>query len=244
LNVTELDLAARGYLIDLDGTLISGKTVLPDARALLGAVAGRYVLVSNNAEHTPNQLSRMLRSIGLTIASDRIVLAGTAAVDSIAAVSPGASLMLLGSPALKHYARRKGLRLDAPKPDIVLITRDRHFSYLKLAAAAKALSDGAVFYVAAPDLNHPGVNGEPVPETGALAAAILACAGPRDYTVIGKPERILFEMACATLGADFGNVIMIGDNPQTDGLGAQRLGMRFHHVQRGVMRLPFRQAAE
>lgn len=240
----ELDMAARGYLIDLDGTLISGRTVLPDARALLEAVSGRYVLVSNNAEHTPSQLSRILHSIGLNVASERIVLAGTAAIDSIATASPGASLMLVGSPALKLYARRKGLRLDAPKPEIVLITRDRHFSYSKLAAAAKALADGAAFCVAAPDLNHPGVNGEPVPETGALAAAILACAGPRDYTVIGKPERILFEMACSTLGVDFGDVIMIGDNPQTDGLGALRLGMRFHHVRQGVIGLPFRQAAE
>lgn len=242
--MTELDLDAKGYLIDMDGTLISGRTVLPGARPLLEAVAGRYVLVSNNAEHTPNQLSRLLHAIGLNIASERIVLAGTAAIDCIAETFPGASLMLVGSRALKIYASRKGLRLEGARPDIVLIARDRHFSYRKLATAAKALSEGAAFYVAAPDLSHPGLNGEPVPETGALAAAILACAGPRDYTVIGKPEKILFEMACTTLGIEFADAVMIGDNPKTDGLGAHRLGMRFHHVQRGSIHLPFRQAAE
>lgn len=240
----ELDLGGKGYLIDLDGTLISGRTVLPHARELLGAVAGRYVLVSNNAEHTPVQLSRMLLSIGLNIADDRIILAGASAIDRIAETSRGASLMLIGSRALQIYAKRKGLRLVTVRPDIVLVTRDRSFSYLKLAAAAKALTDGAAFYVAAPDLSHPGLHGEPVPETGALAAAILACAGPRDYTVIGKPEKILFEKACQKLCIDFCDAIMIGDNPQTDGLGAQRLGMRFHHVQHGATRLAFRQAAE
>jgi HAD superfamily hydrolase (TIGR01450 family) len=242
--VTELDLNARGYLIDLDGTLVSGRTVLPDARALLAAVAGRFVLVSNNAEHTPRQLSRVLQSIGLNIPADAIVLAGTAAVDQIAMSVPGAAVMLIGSPSLRAYAKSKGLRLVAPKADIVLITRDRHFTYAKLAAAAKALADGAAFYVAAPDLSHPGIHGEPIPETGALAAAILACAGPRDYTTIGKPEKILFEIGCRQLGADFSDTIMIGDNPQTDGLGARRLGMRFHQVTRGVIGLPFRQAAE
>lgn len=240
----ELDLNAKGYLIDLDGTLVSGRTVLPDARALLEAVSGRYVLVSNNAEHTPRQLSRLLQSIGLSVAEDRIVLAGTTAIDNIAAAFPAAALMLLGSQALRTYARRRGLRLEAPKPDIVLITRDRHFSYGKLAAAAKALTDGAAFHVAAPDLNHPGPQGEPVPETGALAAAILACAGQREYTVIGKPEKILFEAGCRLLGIGFCDAIMIGDNPQTDGLGASRLGMRFHHVHQGAIALPYRQAAE
>jgi HAD superfamily hydrolase (TIGR01450 family) len=202
------------------------------------------MLVSNNAEHTPRQLSRMLQSIGLNIADDRIILAGTSAIDCIAETSPGASLMLLGSRALQIYAKRKGLRLDTVKPDIVLVARDRAFSYLKLVAAAKVLTDGAAFYVAAPDLSHPGLHGEPVPETGALAAAILACAGPRDCTVIGKPEKLLFEKACQRLCVDVGDAIMIGDNPQTDGLGAQRLGMRFHHVQHSAIRLPFRQAAE
>jgi HAD superfamily hydrolase (TIGR01450 family) len=241
--VTELDLQARGYLIDLDGTLISGRTVLPDARWLLDGVAGRYVLVSNNAEHTPAQLSRMLQAMGLKVSADRIVLAGTCAIDRIASAFPGASVMLLGSRALCSYARRKGLHLSTARADIVLVTRDRQFTYAKLEAAAGALTDGARLFVAAPDLNHPGANGKPVPETGALAAAILACAGPRDYTVIGKPERILFEMACRTLGVDFAEAVMIGDNPQTDGLGADRLGMRFYQVKNGVIRPPLQQIA-
>lgn len=231
-----LEVDARGYLIDLDGTLVSGQTVLQDARWLLNAVAGRFVLVSNNAEHTPSQLSRMLQTIGLAVDADRIILAGTCAIDRIAAEQPGASLLLLASPALRSYARRKGLHLDAARPDVVLVARDRQFSYAKLAAAVSALADGARFVVAAPDLSHPGADGKPVPETGALAAAIIACAGERDYTVIGKPERALFEMGCRRLGIDFSDAVMIGDNPQTDGLGARRLGMRFWQVHNGSIR--------
>lgn len=235
---------AGGYLIDLDGTLISGRLVLPDARWLLDQVEGRYIIVSNNAEHTPDQLSRMLRSLGLPIAESRIVLAGTTAIDVIAKKSPGASVLLLGSTALRNYARRRGLRLRQDKPDIVLVTRDRNFSYAKLAAAAEALCGGAELVVAAPDLSHPGPTGKPVPETGALAAAILACAGPRDYTIIGKPEPMLYTMACSRLGVAPDNAVMIGDNPQTDGRGATRTGMRFWQVDSGLLRQPVRQAAE
>ncbi|PTM93540.1 HAD-IIA family hydrolase [Mycoplana dimorpha] len=234
--MSEPDLDADGYLIDLDGTLIAGRSVLPDALWLLEQVRGRFVIVSNNAEHTPHQLARALRAMGLGVAQEQLLLAGTAAIDTIAAEYPGASVLLLASASLRTYARRSGLRLDQPRPDIVLVARDRHFSYARLAEAADALSDGARFVVAAPDRNHPGANGKPVPETGALAAAILACVGPIPHRVIGKPEPALFEMGCARLGIAAQNALMIGDNPETDGLGSKRIGMRFLQVERGLIR--------
>ena len=234
--MSEPELDADGSLIDLDGTLIAGRSVLPDATWLLEQVRGRFVIVSNNAEHTPDQLARALRGMGLAIDREHLLLAGTAAIDTIAAECPGASILLLGSASLRTYARRSGLLLDQPRPDIVLVTRDRHFSYARLAAAAEALSDGAQLFVAAPDRNHPGANGKPVPETGALAAAILACVGPIPHRVIGKPEPALFEMGCARLGIAAQNALMIGDNPETDGLGSKRIGMRFRQVERGLIR--------
>ncbi|MCH4547458.1 HAD hydrolase-like protein [Rhizobium changzhiense] len=229
-------LDAAGYLIDLDGTLISGRTVLPDALWLLEEVRGRFAVVSNNAEHTPKQLARMLRTIGLPINEQDLILAGTTAIDLIAADLPEASIMLLGSAALIDYARAKGLRVGGSAPDLVLVTRDRHFTYAKLAAASEAIAAGAALFVAAPDGSHPGVDGRPVPETGALAAAILASTGLRDYTVIGKPERMLFERGCCRIGVAPSDAVMIGDNPGTDGLGARRLGMRFLQVERGIIR--------
>lgn len=232
----ELDLRAGGYLIDLDGTLIAGQALLPDACWLMREVAGRFVIVSNNAEHTPRQLARHLSSLGLMVPAERIVLAGTCAIDDIAQTFPGCGLMVIGSSSLKAYARSRGLRTDAAKPDVVLVARDRTFTYRKLEASAAALSAGARLYVAAPDLSHPGRVGCPVPETGALAAAVIACSGIKAHRVIGKPERPLFEIASRQLKAEFKDLLMIGDNPETDGLGATRLGMRFHPVRQGLIR--------
>jgi len=229
---------AKGYLIDLDGTLISGNQLLPDALWLLEQVKGRYMLVSNNAEHTPQQLSRRLKRLGLKVDADNIVLAGTTAINRLAIDFPGATLLLIGSPALQRYARNKGLVLESHRPDLVLVTRDRQFSYAKIALAANAIRQGAALYVAAPDVSHPGPNGEPVPETGALAAAIISCAGHCQATVIGKPEPVLFQMACAKLNVLPEQAVMIGDNLQTDGLGAKRLNMAFRHVVNGQIREP------
>ena len=236
MHVTDFD--APGYLIDLDGTLISAGAALPDAARLLKRVAGRFRIVSNNAEHTPRQLAGLLRSLDLPVAEELIILAGTAAIDIVAHQYPGASVLLLGSPALAAYARAKGLCVNTNAPDLVLVMRDRRFNYRRLAAASEAIFAGAGLVIAAPDGSHPGLNGCPVPETGAIAAAILACTGLKTYTVIGKPEKTLFELGCLDLGVNPSQAVMIGDNPDTDGLGAARAGMRFIRVKQGRIDWP------
>lgn len=229
-------LDAAGYLIDLDGTLISGTVALPDAGWLLDSVAGRFMLVSNDSEHTPLQLSRRLSRLGLKVTSDRIVLAGTAAIDMIARTWPGARVLLAGSAALKAYAQKQGLRAGDEDADIVLVGRDRQFTYAKLAQAATALHRGARLIVACPDKNHPGPAGQPIPEAGALAEAIMAASGVHEHQIVGKPEPLLFLAGCNRLGIAPEQAVMIGDNTETDGTGARRLGMRFFLVQQGSLR--------
>jgi NagD protein len=67
---------AGAYLVDLDGTLVSDGKPLPGAKRLLALMQDRFVLVSNDAEHTPAQLARLLAGIGLSIEARRILLAG------------------------------------------------------------------------------------------------------------------------------------------------------------------------
>ena len=222
--------SARAYLIDLDGTLMSGRHLLPGARDLLTRLQGRFAIVSNDSEHTPGQLVQRFADLGITLDRDKVILAGTCALQAIAADHPRARVMVAGSNQLRAYARRLGLLVDEARPDVVLVARDRRFSYAKLAAAAEAVSAGAKLYVACPDKSHPGPHGQPVPEAGALAAALLACTGPVPHTVIGKPEPAMFRLACDRLAIDPSDGVMIGDNPQTDGVGAEAIGLAFWQV--------------
>ncbi len=221
---------ADGYLIDLDGTLLSGASLLPGAVSFLSQLRAPFVILSNDSEHVPQQIAAIFRKSGLPLGRRDVVLSGAVAVEIIAARSPGARMMLLGSPALAVLAQKLGLRLDTAHPDIVLVARDRSFSFAKLAAAAKAVQRGAHVVLACPDTSHPGPNGEPVPEVGALAAALFACVGPVPHEVIGKPEPTLFRIGCERLGIAPAQCLMIGDNPLTDGAGASRAGIGFCQV--------------
>jgi HAD superfamily hydrolase (TIGR01450 family) len=223
--------AAQGYLIDLDGTLLSGDKLLPGARELIEHAAGRFVVLSNDSEHTPAELSARFDQWGIAIDSERFILAGTFALEALARRGATERLMLLGSPSLRAYARNLGFRVTSGRADSVLVARDRRFTYAKLAAAAQEVVRGAGLAVACPDTTHPDPTGLPVPEAGALAAALLACTGSVPVEVFGKPSPGMFQMACARLGIAPKDGLMIGDNPATDGKGAEDIGMPFYQIQ-------------
>jgi HAD superfamily hydrolase (TIGR01450 family) len=226
---------AEGFLLDLDGTLMSGRTVLPGAVDLLARLGERVVIVSNDAEHTPAQVAARLHAAGLPVAQERIVLAGVTALETIAQERPRCRVMLIASLGLRRYARNLGLEVTDQRPDVVLLGRDRRFNYERLAKAANAVRAGTRLVIANPDHTHPGPTGDVVPETGALAAAVLACAGPVAHRVIGKPEPTLFLKALAILGVAPHQAVVIGDNPETDGAGAIRLGLRYVQARPGMV---------
>lgn len=227
--------AHAGFLIDLDGTLASGRQLLPGAARLLAEVEGRFAIVSNDSEHTPQQLARRFREWRINVPPERIVLAGVAALEAARLSRPQSRMLLLASPALRRMARNLGFELVDRDADVLVIARDRQFTYAKLQAAARAARDGAQIILACPDLSHPGADGYPVPEAGALAAALFAMNGPLPHTVIGKPGLALFEHASRQIGVPSGQCVVIGDNPNTDGAGAEALGVPFWQVVTGKL---------
>jgi HAD superfamily hydrolase (TIGR01450 family) len=222
--------SAQGILVDLDGTLVGGGRLLEGAAAFLRAASGRCVVVSNDAEHVPEEIARKLRRLGAAVPEERILLAGTLGLERVAARRPGARILIMASTSLRRYARRLELLPCLDGIEVVFLGRDRRFGYDALGLAVNAVRRGAELVITNPDLTHPDPDGGVVPETGALLQALLACTGQVPYEVVGKPEPHLFEAALARLGLPPHRTVMIGDNPETDGLGAERLGIPFLRV--------------
>jgi 4-nitrophenyl phosphatase len=217
---------ASSYVIDLDGTLVSGNRVIPGAKSLLDFAQDHYVIVSNNSRDTAITLARKLARLGLKIASERIVLAGEQAIRLVAQRYPGARVCILASPTLTRLAASLGCSVVTQSPDIVVLGRDLHFSYTRLTSVANQLRNGARLIVTNPDQTHPSEDGGITPETGSLMSAVIACTGIEPTCVVGKPEPLLFREALRRLGTDGTTTLVIGDNPLTDGVGAKRLSMR------------------
>jgi ribonucleotide monophosphatase NagD (HAD superfamily) len=79
--------------------------------------------------------------------------------------------------------------------------------------------------VSNPDLTHPGPDRLPVLETGAILQLFRACIPDLAFKVVGKPSRIMFDIALERFGSHGANTVMIGDNPETDGAGAISAGI-------------------
>ena len=215
----------RGLLCDLDGCLVAGGRLLPGARQLVAYARDRLVIVSNNSTDTPATLAAKLARLNLPIAPERIVLAGATAVEHLAATVRQARVAIYGAPAIVRYARSLGLVVDHDRPDVVLLTRDRQFSYARLHRLGRQIERGADFIVSNVDVSHPGPDGSRVLETGVLLAAVKACLPAIKYKAIGKPSPLLYQVAMGRISASQGELLAIGDNPATDQEGARRMAL-------------------
>ncbi|OZI63080.1 HAD-IIA family hydrolase [Bordetella genomosp. 11] len=221
-------------ILDLDGTLMREREPVPGAADLLRAYHDRYVVVSNNSTHTAGQMARRLRSVGLRVEPDRLVLAGEMTIRYLREHHPDARVMLCASVGLRRYATQSGCRLVHDEADIVVLALDKRFNYAALERVTRQLAHGARLVVSNTDASHPGPEGCIVPETGALMQAVVSSSGRQPMHVVGKPGPAMFEEGLRRLGRSRDEVLVIGDNPDTDALGAVRAGLRYLLVGDGV----------
>lgn len=222
----------EAILCDLDGCLIAGDHVFPNTQDFVEAHADRLWIVSNNSSDTAETLSRRIGALGLFIEPERILLAGEQAVRRIAVTRPGASVSIYGAMPIQALASALGLRFGGVDPEVVLLARDAEFNLQRLSKLLGELHRGADFIVTNIDTAHPDADGRPVPETGAILAAIHACEPAIRFQTIGKPKPDLVEIALEKSGADAAASVFIGDNESTDGKAADAAGVAFLHLSR------------
>ena len=223
----DIVMAADLVLIDLDGCLAFGGKPHPAAGALIRQLGSRYAILSNNSTQTPASLAKDLKTHGLIVDPTRIILAGTLMIDMLAIKHHQRRIALFAAEEINAYATRRGLMLSHQgHADVVALARDTAFTYAKLMRGVALLSSGASLVASNPDLTHPGEDGVPIPETGALLRLLQACIPNVVPEIIGKPSAFMFTTALARFGGAAETTVMIGDNPLTDGIGAERAGIR------------------
>ncbi len=222
--------AARVVMADLDGCLVAEDRLLPGAADLAAAVGTRLWIVSNNSTDTAAGLSARLTAQGLALPAGRILLAGEQTLISLAARHPGARLALFATPAMAARAQSLGFRLDRANPALAVLARDPGFAFADLSRLIALAHRGVPVWLTNPDPSHPGADGTPVPETGALWAALAAAVPVAPAGCIGKPAPDLLLAALASAGAAPDEAVFLGDTPATDGVAARAAGVAFLRI--------------
>jgi 4-nitrophenyl phosphatase len=223
----------------MDGTLFRGPIPLAGLQRLFTFLQAKrisFVVVSNNTTKTASAYQEMLVGHGVQIQVDQILTAATAtAAFLVDELGTGASLYVIGEPALCEVLRRAGFKLlqDAGQVvEAVVVGGDSTLTYDKLKYAALLLQRGARLVGTNPDLLCPTEEGL-VPEAGTTLAALQAATGIAP-TVIGKPSQPLFDLALRRLGSHRTETAILGDRLETDIKGGQQARLMTVLVTTGI----------
>lgn len=222
-------LPPQSLLIDLDGVLFHGDRALPGAEDLLRRLGGcPHCFLTNNPIRTPEEVAAALAAMGLPRPdSGRILTSALATARWLAHQKPGFRYFAVGAAGLDVALREVG-KPDDQRADVVVVGEGPGIDFESLTTGINLILErGARLVVTNPDTTVDGMReGRHVvfPGGGALVAPFAVATGVTP-TVVGKPEPLLYEMALEQLGCLAGRCLMIGDRPDTDIAGAQRLGM-------------------
>ncbi len=218
----------RGYLLDLDGVVWFGERLAPGAAEFIRHCERNlipFAFVTNaSALSRANLLSKFHR-LGLTqVTAAQIFSASRVLGEYIAARRPQARVLVLGEQGTIDELVLAGAQVVDDNADFVAIGADRNITYDKLTRICREVLNGAELVAANQDRHFPHEDGV-LPGAGAFKAFVEYCSG-KTATVVGKPAPMIFDQAIQWLGCRPEELMMIGDTPEVDIVGARAVGLR------------------
>ena len=223
-----------GVMIDMDGTVFKGNKVIPGATEFIERLKARklpFVFLTNNSSSSRAFYFDKLTRMGFDITMDNILTSVTATIGYLLKYRKGESVYPMGTPQFIEEIKEAGIRTDEKDPDIVLLSFDTTMVYERINNAYQFLKRGAGFIATHPDRLCPTENGY-MPDIGPFIDMLEDLTGVK-ATVIGKPNRIMIEMAADRMNVPLEKMIMIGDRLYTDIKMASENGIRSIQVLTG-----------
>jgi len=225
-------------LLDVDGVLhVSGEPIPGAAQAVreLREAGHRLRFVTNATTRSKAQLAAALQGMGIELDESEVQTTADAAVaalrgkrvlalvmhaligdlEELEIVGEGADAVLIGGAD------------DSPETNLV-------FSYMNLARAFAELELGAELYCLHRNRWWQTRRG-PLLDSGCYVAG-LEYAAQTEAVTLGKPNAAYFDAACRALDAEPGMTWMVGDDIETDVVGAHGVGMHAVLVRTGKFR--------
>jgi 4-nitrophenyl phosphatase len=225
----------KAICLDLDGTVYRGIEPIQEAVSFIGNMQQKGIdpyFITNNSSMTRLRLQEKLASFGIKAGANRIMTSAIAAAKYCKENYNGASVMMIGEEGLEEALESEGIQLTSMNPDVVIMGIDHGVTYAKLADACLAIRAGANFIATNSDKAFPTERGL-VPGNGSFVKLMENATGISPVFV-GKPESHMLEFIRAENGYPKEEMVMIGDNYDTDIQAGIRFGIDTVHVAGGV----------
>lgn len=217
----------RGLLLDLDGVLWLGSEPIPGAVDLIKDLRTRGLLlrfITNTSLKNKRQILAHAASLGFRIESVELITGAGTALAYIRERNYEKGMLLTSEDLKEDLRDLRNTRRPEETQYILLGDIIDGFSRAILNLGFQALIKGAELIAFHKNRFWQTQSGLAI-DLGAYVAALEYSAGVT-ATVLGKPSPLFFRMAIQELGLRPNEVIMIGDDLESDVLGGQQAGLR------------------
>ncbi len=227
--------AIRGFLIDIDGVLYVGESVIAGAREALQFLNENgipFLLVTNTTRRSRYGLHSFLQRLGFKVSLDQIFSAPYAAARWLEERGAERIYLFLRGDAYREFNQFK---ITTYQPQYVVIgDMGEDLTYQRLNQAFRMIMNGAKMVALQKNRFWKTPEGLSI-DAGAIVAALEFATGKR-AEVIGKPRKAFFKQALNQLGLEPAQVAMIGDDLEADIAGGARAGLVTIGVKTGKFR--------
>ena len=206
-----------GFMIDMDGTVYKGGDLIPGAIDFIKALKDKgipFVFLTNNSAYSRSHYYEKLRRMGFDVTIDNVLTSNIATTRFVLSERPGKKVYVVGSPEVVKEVSEAGVEVVEDDPDIVYLTFDRTITYEKINKAYKFLCRGAELIATHPDDVCPTETDYDIDIGPFIRMFEQMCQ--TTALVIGKPNRLMLEMAALHMGVDPERTVMVGDRLYTD----------------------------
>ncbi|MCS7117593.1 MAG: HAD-IIA family hydrolase [Thaumarchaeota archaeon] len=221
-------MAIKGLVLDLDGTVVIGSRLVEGGAEAISAIRNvglKVAFLTNNSTYSVRHVYWKLNSLGVECRLDEVITSSHATAKYLLENYGQVRAYVVGEAGLFEELVRSGhLVVGAAESEVVVVGLDRYVTYSKLADACQAIARGAEFVATNRDRYLPLESGM-VPGAGSIVAFIEAATN-RTPTVVGKPNVEMLERSLRRMGLKKDEVVVVGDNPETDAEMSFRAGVK------------------
>jgi len=230
----------EAVLLDLDGTVYHEEHALPGAVELIRRLQERqqkYACLTNSTS-SPQRISQRLKRMGVEVDPAHVYTAAAATADYVLEQFDRPRVFNHSTEGIEEMlsGRVTWVATESEPCDVVIcgVPLNLYATPERQRTAMLLLRKGAALVAICADRVYPSPRGLEF-GVGSMAA-MLGYATSVQPIFCGKPEKLFFDELCRRLQVEPSRCVLIGDNLESDIVGAKSVGMRTILTMTGVTR--------
>ncbi len=141
---------AQGLLIDMDGVVYGGETLIPGADVFINHLLREnipFMFMTNNSQRTRIDVVRKLDRMGIKVKEEHIYTSAMATGKFLQSQIPQGTAYVLGEGGLLSSLHENGIALVNTDPDFVVLGEGRNFTLEMVQRAVNMILAGAKFVI-------------------------------------------------------------------------------------------------